>query len=260
MIVENGSFWRQLQQLQALLELPSRIIGALERDSSDISQVYHYFMRLYKHFSVGNPQAKEVFGESIITAVRELIEQRWNFIHTASMGFAYMLCPKHMNGTWLPHDKADTQVQLKQYVEVFYEGDFKKMEQCEQEIRNFLMMGMTATPAQIQLYASLTGLEYWALYGTTDYPLLGEIAKRLFTVPTSSAAAERTWSAFSFMWSKRRNRLLAKKVEKLVFLYTNAALLDDTDDTDYIRQLSLGEWMADAALELEEQAEEDCEK
>jgi hypothetical protein len=209
-------------------------------------------MRLSKHFSAENSEMKETFGESTLIDVRELIEQRWIFIHTSSMGFAYMLCPMHLNGKWLPHDKVDTQVQLKQYVEVFYEGDVKKMDQCEQEIRNFLMMGMTATPAQMQLYSSLTGLEYWALYGATEYPLLGEIAKRLFTVPTSSAAAERTWSAFSFMWSKRRNRLLAKKVEKLVFLYTNAALLDDADDTDYIRQLSLGEWLADTTIEHEE--------
>jgi hypothetical protein len=62
---------------------------------------------------------------------------------------------------------------------------------------------------------------------------LGEIAVRLFTVPTSSAASERVWSIFSFIHSKRRNRLRNDKVEKLAYCYINYSLLDPEDPIDY---------------------------
>ena len=68
----------------------------------------------------------------------------------------------------------------------------------------------------------------------THYPFLAQIALRLFTIPTSSAAAERVWSIYSFIHSKRRNRLGIQKVEKLVFIYINHCLLDNIDLNDYI--------------------------
>ena len=39
---------------------------------------------------------------------------------------------------------------------------------------------------------------------------------------------------FSFIHSKRQNRLRSKKVEKLAYIYVNAALLDEKDSRDYL--------------------------
>jgi hypothetical protein len=243
--IENGGFWKQLHQLEAALKFPSSLIGVMERDRTDISDIYHYFMRLYDHFSPSNEALKNLIGTTVLAEIRALVVARWEFIHTSSMGFAYMLSPAHSQGKWLPNDKADTRVQFKAYIRVFYMEDEKKIEKCLDELRDFFRLKLVSTPANFAEYASLSGIDYWVQYGVDEFPLLGDIAKRVFAVPTSSAAAERTWSAFSFLWSKRRNRLLSKKVERLVFLYTNYALLDDLDDRDYIKQLTLGEWLED---------------
>jgi hypothetical protein len=58
------------------------------------------------------------------------------------------------------------------------------------------------------------------------YPLLAQLAVMIFTIPTSSASSERSWSIHDFIHTKRRNRLDAGRVEKLVFIYCNAGNKD----------------------------------
>ena len=67
------------------------------------------------------------------------------------------------------------------------------------------------------------------------YPLLKKIALKLYSIPNSSASSERVWSIFSFIHSRIRNRLKNKEVEKLVYVYCNAALLDEFDTIDYLQ-------------------------
>ena len=62
--------------------------------------------------------------------------------------------------------------------------------------------------------------------------LLKELALRLLSMPASSAAAERNWSAFSFVHSRLRNRLMPDKVEKLVYIFFNKKLQDKEDFDD----------------------------
>ncbi|OWY90404.1 hypothetical protein PHMEG_00041479, partial [Phytophthora megakarya] len=82
------------------------------------------------------------------------------------------------------------------------------------------------------IYTEMSGREYWYEHGRKRFPLLAPIAIRVLSVPTSSAATERVWSIYSFIWSKRRNRLSATTVEKLAFNYCNSSLLDDVDHED----------------------------
>lgn len=43
----------------------------------------------------------------------------------------------------------------------------------------------------------------------------------VLSVPTSSAASERSWSIHGFIQSQRRNRLTSERLDKLVFVYSN---------------------------------------
>ena len=75
-------------------------------------------------------------------------------------------------------------------------------------------------------YRDTSPRDWWSKY-RADFPVLGEFAGLVFAVPTSSAASERAWSIFDIIHSKRRNRLLEEKVDKLVYVYINHAALDD---------------------------------
>ena len=53
---------------------------------------------------------------------------------------------------------------------------------------------------------------------------LTKIALCILRIPTSSAASERNWSAFSYIHDKKRNRLTSERVFKLVYIYSNYKL------------------------------------
>ncbi len=73
---------------------------------------------------------------------------------------------------------------------------------------------------------SKTVLQWWLADGT-DWPLLQNLAQRVFSLPASSAASERNFSTFGFIHSKLRNRLDQEKVRKLVYIKTNTIQMTD---------------------------------
>src|SRR2546423_9720424 len=50
------------------------------------------------------------------------------------------------------------------------------------------------------------------------------MAKRILSIPTSSAASERNWLAFTYIHDKKHNRLTPDRVLKLVYIYSNYKL------------------------------------
>ena len=55
-------------------------------------------------------------------------------------------------------------------------------------------------------------------------PELTQVAKKVLSILTSFAASERNWSAFAYIHDKKRNRLRANCVFKLVYIYSNYKL------------------------------------
>ena len=51
------------------------------------------------------------------------------------------------------------------------------------------------------------------------------MALKILSIPATSAASERNWSAFNFIYTKLRNRLHNERVEKIVFIYWNLKIL-----------------------------------
>ena len=67
------------------IRLPSKLIGDTESDKALISHVYMYFQDLLTQDVHSNVE-------------KRVIESRWDFIHTESMGFAFILNPKTKGG------------------------------------------------------------------------------------------------------------------------------------------------------------------
>jgi hypothetical protein len=57
------------------------------------------------------------------------------------------------------------------------------------------------------------------------FPILGDIAERVFSLPASAAQAERNWSNYGFIQSALRNRLKDVVAMKLVYVFTNGKAL-----------------------------------
>ncbi|KAF4149993.1 hAT family C-terminal dimerization region [Phytophthora infestans] len=228
-IANSGAFWRKLLQLKRLLSFPSKQIGKLEKDGGDLFQVYYCFIRLKDTWVT-----KESLwhGDDIGNRLKDIVLKRWCFVHTFSMGCAYLLTPKSQTMTWDATDKMDTTEQLRDYIPLFY-TDPNLEKTCNDELSAYILLDLNSPSDLYEKYTKLPGLEYWVHCGRMMFPLLAPIAIKVLSVPTSSAAAERVWSVYSFLWSKRRNRMNAVTMEKLAFNYINSSLLDSVDTYDY---------------------------
>jgi hypothetical protein len=163
-----------------------------------------------------------------------LFLDRWAFIQKPSMLFSYLLNPSmHGDPTMRQNDRLGAIRTLKNYTTTFF-SEVDDQRACVNQIHEFNSSFAVMGLEEKRDYQDMTPASYWATFGLTQYPLLQQIALRVFQVPTSSAASERVWKVFSFIHSKRRNRLKSSKVEKLAFIYINAALLDQEDDRDYL--------------------------
>ncbi len=76
--------------------------------------------------------------------------------------------------------------------------------------------------------------DYWSTEGRVKFYNLSIIAARLFSIPSSNVSSERNWNVHGGILTKKRNVLKEDKVEKLVFVTTNAFLLDANDKTNYL--------------------------
>ena len=80
--------------------------------------------------------------------------------------------------------------------------------------------------------ANLQPHQWWPRVGGEALP---KIAKWVLALTCSASLCKRNWSMYSFMHNKSRNRLGTKKVEDLVYIYTNTRLLRGRLGADPLR-------------------------
>lgn len=63
----------------------------------------------------------------------------------------------------------------------------------------------------------------WESFGS-KCPLLQQLAIRILTQPRTASGCERNWSVFEQIHTRKRNRLLKERLDKLVFVNYNLRL------------------------------------
>jgi len=90
------------KDIDRMLSPITKAIGDLESDRTNLSRVYEIFQTLRYN-----------------QAIKYLVDARWAFLHTESMGIAYLLNPATHGGEgFVGSDKIDSYESLKNYYEV----------------------------------------------------------------------------------------------------------------------------------------------
>lgn len=214
-LIKSSDFWDQLSEVLKTIEFPVSIIGKFEADDAPLSLVYEYFGKLYNH------------DEDL----QKMVADRMQFLYTDSMGLAYMFTPKFAaEGFYFDNDK-----QIIGYAKAFA---LKNMPEIAEEVKREMISYVTTMsrlPESLRdTIFDMDARSYWSVFGRRDFPSLYKVAKPVTEMVCSSAASGRGWSTFKFIHTRLRNRLSNERVMKLVFLYTNCAMLDEIDKFDYI--------------------------
>ncbi|RZB75263.1 hypothetical protein D0Y65_033937 [Glycine soja] len=97
--------------------------------------------------------------------------------------------------------------------------------------------GMTAA---MRARTEISPAEWWKLYGGKT-PHLQTIAIKVLSLTCSSSGCERNWSTFEHIHSKKRSRLEHQKLQDLVYVKYNQALLDRFECHDVIDPIALND-------------------
>jgi hypothetical protein len=214
--ITDLNFWTDILDCEKVLRPTSKIIGRLESNDSNLSDIYLSFLELIKEY--------EHYPE-----ILKLVHERWVFLHTPSMAFAYYLDPKTAGGMGMVEDDVlITDEQIKKFI-----LSEKKLcldsKAIDAEIANFNRDMQYPSAKEKEFIKRTTAVTYWQRLGREKYPILFQVAEIVLAIPTSQAASERVWSMYDFIHTKRRNRLSSKKVTQLVQLYMNGDLLARDD-------------------------------
>lgn len=197
------------------------ILGKLEADDAGLSLVYEYFGKLHKHFDHEHDDI-----------IKKVVETRFQFLYSDSMGLAYMFTPKFSAaGYYFDDDRRE----ILGYAKVWALKNRPEIaDKVHQEMIDFVTKMATLSVHQQETVFAMSARSYWNVFGRHEHPALYEVAKPVVEMVCSSAASERGWSTFRFIHSRLRNRLSNDRVKKLVFVFTNCAMLDQEDKYDYI--------------------------
>eukprot|EP01038_Epipyxis_sp_PR26KG_P011979 gene11979-16035_t len=218
--VNSSQYWEDLEELDNVLAYPTNLMDLLECDNTNISDVYHKFQQLLNYAEA-----------NYSVEIQHIIRNHWSFINTESMSYSYLLNPQNCESFGSMTNYFDTITRLKKYITLYYSNNEQNQANCKQELINFLVSFGEMTESHKREIKKIVPYQYWAVFGRISYPLLGEIALRLYSIATSSAASERAWSVFSMLHTKRINQ--NNKIIKMAFVYINSSLIDSLDKHDY---------------------------
>ena len=102
-IIESDDFWSNVATCLSVLDVITKELDVMEADTTTIDQVYSSFNKMLKHFQH-------------VENIRDLVKERWDFLTTESMQFAYMLNPLNNLADMVDNDRHDTYQRLSAYV------------------------------------------------------------------------------------------------------------------------------------------------
>ena len=209
-LVSDG--WSKAIELRDVLGTPTSLIGKFEKNDCRLSEIYNSFRELEKL-----QNSNDFF--------KKCVRDRWNFLHTESMGWSYLLNPSTEGGSGMVgNDRRETITQLKKFITVFFDIEEEKV-LCTRELNTYLTnFEFSQKEADIE-----DPLTWWSIYGKEEFPNLSKIAIRVQQVPTSSAASERAWSIFARIHNKIGNRLMNERVHQLAYVCINKQLRSNYD-------------------------------
>ena len=150
--------------------------------------------------------------------IKNIIEKRWEKIYHPVMEVAHLLDPS-FHGCHLTSGSMNT---ISLFIQKYYSDDAATI---WTQILNYKEKnGVFANKLAWETAGKIDPVTWWCGNFSDSAPELTQVAKKILSIPTSSAASERNWSAFAYIHDKKRNRLKADRVLKLVYIYSNYKL------------------------------------
>lgn len=215
----SDDFWDKVTGFYSLLK---PILDTITIVESDIPQMSHV-LSLYKNIQ---HKVEDMLNKSPLLLrseeekVREILENRKQFAIYDVHKIANLLDP-HFKGCDLTPEEETTAI------EQIYNAALKIPDINEDtvlaELANYIAKQDFFSKAFLWSSVNkLNSIAWWA--GLCKSTALSKVAVKFLSLPTTSAACERTFSTYSDIHTKKRNRLTNDRARKIVYIAHNLRL------------------------------------
>ena len=210
-VVMSNQFWIELKLTVDLFMRLRDSIDIVEGDAASIATAAREFLVLMNWFL---SESKKDGANECVTEAFSAFSLRFEQYFEPETCAAYLLDPL-FRGDGMPKS-------LKRSAHKFLNkkniGTKKEMDDFDMHLDDFeLRRRIFGEDDVVRKAASLSQARWWAFVerSTDASPHLVDVGKRLGSIPSSSASAERVWSQLGNIHTKTRNKLQNKKVEQL---------------------------------------------
>ncbi|KAL3664772.1 hypothetical protein V7S43_009952 [Phytophthora oleae] len=174
--MQGEGFWKNGKLIMKLLAPIIKKIGLLEANGCSAGMVYWSFADLLKKPVYCQPS----FMVDIAASIMELIEDRWNFIHTDAMAVAFLLDPTKDPDDFVDDDKATASEHIREIgARLGYSRD--KQVLAYKEASRFVSLKLDRKQQGRQMEGhNMAPLNWWGF--------LFDIERRVFTIQTPEFA------------------------------------------------------------------------
>lgn len=219
-IITDPHFVDNLDECIRILEPIDMFIKIFQSDDVPCSDVYKAFLDLEDKMHL-IPELDQVKKTYLV----ELVRKRFQFMYGDAHGVAYVLDPRYLGDRMSRTLRKEIEDFIFNFPKVDGSTSEERKNQLASEYTLFRTDSLNEREEKTFRFKRIgeaqSVLQWWITDGT-DWPMLRNLAIRVFSMAASAAASERNFSTFGFIHSKLRNRLAPEKVKKLVYIKTNA--------------------------------------
>lgn len=214
----SDDFWDKVIGFSNLLKPIAETIKIVESDTPQLSHVLNLYEKMEKQ--VIGKISESPLTASEVKKVKEILKDRKEFAIYDVHKIANLLDPQFKGCDLTPDDESFA-------TEKIYNAAAKIPDvdegQVLEELANYIAkQGFFSKTFIWSSVNKLTPVAWWA--GLCKSTALSKVAIRFLTLPTTSAAVERTFSTYSDVHSKKRNRLTNERAGKIVYIAHNIKL------------------------------------
>ncbi|XP_047035471.1 uncharacterized protein LOC124641447 [Helicoverpa zea] len=217
----SDDFWDKVSRFSSLLKPISDTIKIVESDTPQLSKVLSLYKKIEDSMEkILKDEVQNPLTKSEEKKVREILKHRKEFAVYDVHKIANLLDPRFKGCDLTPEEETIATEQI--YNTAVKIADIDE-DTVLTELANYIAkQGFFSKTFLWSSVTKITPIAWWA--GLCKSTALSKLALKFLSLPTTSAACERTFSTYSDVHSKKRNRLTNDRASKIVYIAHNLRL------------------------------------
>ncbi|KAJ9522971.1 hypothetical protein QJQ45_023775 [Haematococcus lacustris] len=228
--VLSEAWWALNSCLVELMVPVAQLLTAIQADHANLADVHYGLAIVDKWFGDATRNVPVEFVDEVME-LEQVFSKRMDYGHHVALYLAAVLDPRYRHK---PHNLTVEEVLAAEELAAKLAsadgkgkdaaGNAARLELLDTWLEPDCAVGMGLTMDRFAPDLTVDPVAWWRRYGK-KLPHLQVVAQRVLSIPATSAATERLFSAFKFIWSDRRSRLLLGRMWIMSYVFFNTRVM-----------------------------------